>query len=61
MDKENLKFSIIIPVRRINDFMRENISYLKKLEYKNFEVIIVVDFEEDYDFGRRSKPYRAGD
>jgi cellulose synthase/poly-beta-1,6-N-acetylglucosamine synthase-like glycosyltransferase len=50
MKSSNLKFSVIIPVRRINDFMCENITYLKKLEHKNFEVLILVDFEEDYDF-----------
>jgi len=44
------KFSIIIPVRQINDFLKESITYLKKLEYQNFEVIIILDTYEPYDF-----------
>ena len=44
------KFSIIIPVRKINVFLQENISHLKELSYKNFEVIIITDEEEKYDF-----------
>ncbi len=46
-----IKFSIIIPVRKINEFLKENISYLKKLSYKNFEVVIVTDDKEYYQFG----------
>ncbi len=45
-----IKFSIIIPVRTINEFLRENISYLMKLDYDAFEVIIIPDNEETYDF-----------
>jgi len=45
-----IKFSIIIPVRTINDYLRESIPHIKKLDYENFEVLIVVDFESDYDF-----------
>jgi len=44
------KFSIVIPVRKINAFLQENISHLKELKYKNFEVIIITDEEEKYDF-----------
>lgn len=45
-----IKFSIIIPCRSINAFLRENISNLKKLNYHNFEVVIVLDEKENYDF-----------
>lgn len=45
-----LLFSIIIPVRGINAFLRENISHLRQLDYSNLEVIIVVDEFENYDF-----------
>jgi len=45
-----IKFSIIIPVRTINDFLKENIAHLKKLNYDAFEVLIIVDFESNYDF-----------
>ncbi len=41
-----MKFSIIIPSRTVNDFLKENIRHLKELNYKNFEVILVLD-EED--------------
>lgn len=44
-----IKFSIIIPVRKINDYLKESIPYLKNLDYKNFEVLIVVDFTSDYE------------
>lgn len=50
MTTKNNKFSIIIPVRTINDFIRENIAHLKQLEYQNFEVIIITDAKEQYDF-----------
>lgn len=45
-----MKFSIIIPVRSINVFLRENVEKLIELEYGNFEVIIVVDEPESFDF-----------
>jgi len=44
------KFSIIIPVRKINEFLKENISHLKELTYQNFEEVIITDEEESYDF-----------
>ncbi|GIW69574.1 MAG: hypothetical protein KatS3mg101_0321 [Patescibacteria group bacterium] len=46
-----IKFSVIIPVRKINEFLKENISYLKQLAYENFEAIIITDEEEKFDFG----------
>ncbi len=46
-----IKFSIIIPVRKINDYVKENIARIKKLDYPDFEVFIVTDEEEKYDFG----------
>jgi len=45
--RQPLKFSIIIPVRKINDYVRESSRYLKKLKYENFEVIIVTDEPEE--------------
>ena len=42
-----VKYSIIIPVRAINDFVKENIFHLKKMNYQNFEVLILVDFENE--------------
>lgn len=43
-------FSVVIPVRSINDYLIENISFLKKLTFADFEVIIVLDNGEKYDF-----------
>ena len=43
-------FSIVIPVRSVNAYLRENIYYLKRLDYPNFEVIVVLDEEEDTSF-----------
>lgn len=57
------KFSIIIPVRKINDYVKESIARIKKLDYSEFEVFIVTDEDEssDYDFGgRRIKLISSG-
>jgi glycosyltransferase involved in cell wall biosynthesis len=48
--KTPLKFSIIIPVRKINDYVKESIGYINKLKYQNYEVIILTDEPESYDF-----------
>jgi len=48
--KYKLRFSIIIPVRKINEYLEESIPYIKKLNYDNFEVIIITDEKCDYDF-----------
>ena len=34
-------FSIIIPVKEINDYLRESVPYLMGLDYANFEILIV--------------------
>lgn len=44
------KFSIIIPVRYINDYLKENIKCIKALTFKDFEVLIVTDELEKFDF-----------
>lgn len=46
-----MKFSVIIPVRAINEFIKENIIHLKQLNYQDFEVLIITDAKEQYDFG----------
>jgi glycosyltransferase involved in cell wall biosynthesis len=38
-----MKVSIIIPVREINDYIRESIPYILKQTYKDFEIIIFPD------------------
>lgn len=45
-----VKFSIIIPVRKINDFVKENITHIKGMSYRNFEVLIITDEKEEHDF-----------
>lgn len=37
MDKADIKFSIIIPVQKINDYILETCGKLKDLKKKNFE------------------------
>ncbi len=44
-----MTFSIIIPVRSINDYIKENIEALKMLDYPTFEVLILTD-SDLYDF-----------
>jgi len=39
------KVSIIIPVKEINDYIREAIPYHLALEYDDFEILIFPDFE----------------
>lgn len=46
-----IKFSIIMPVRKINDFVKESTDRIKKLDYQDFEVFIVTDEVVEYDFG----------
>ena len=47
---KDIKFSVIIIVRSINDHLRENIDYIKRQKYKNYEVLIVTDAQDRYDF-----------
>lgn len=43
----NLKFSIIIPVKSINKYLRNNITKIKKINYQNWELIILIDSKEN--------------
>lgn len=36
-------FSIIIPIRIKNDYLKETLSYLKKQTYQNFEILVITD------------------
>lgn len=40
------KFSIIIPVKQLNDYIDESMSFIRQLDYRNFEVLILPDFDE---------------
>jgi len=41
------KFSIIIPVKQINNFIKENVSAIIAGSYQSFEIIILVDNKEN--------------
>ena len=36
-------FSVIIPVRQMNSYLKETLAYLKKQTVKNFEILIITD------------------
>ena len=38
-------FSIIIPVKEINDYLRESVPYLLALDYEDFEILILPNLE----------------
>lgn len=40
---KNIFFSVIIPVRSENDYLRETVRHLQNQSYKNFEVLIITD------------------
>lgn len=42
-----LKFSIIIPVKSINKYLKNNVKKIKKINYENWELIILVDSNEN--------------
>lgn len=41
-----VKFSIIIPVQRIHDYLREHLKHHLKQKYQDFEIIILSDIKE---------------
>lgn len=45
-----VKFSVIIATRKVSDFLKESISAIKGLNYNLFEVLIVTDAYEHFDF-----------
>lgn len=44
------KISIIIPVREINDYIKESIPYILELDYPDFEIFIFPDEETSISF-----------
>jgi cellulose synthase/poly-beta-1,6-N-acetylglucosamine synthase-like glycosyltransferase len=42
--------SIIIPVKAINEFIRESLSYIQQLDYQDFEVLIFPDEDKGESF-----------
>lgn len=51
-EKEEMKVSIIIPVKKINKYIRESVSYILKLDYENFEIIILPDKKTNKNFSK---------
>ncbi|MCK4781662.1 glycosyltransferase [Candidatus Parcubacteria bacterium] len=43
MTKYQPRVSIIIPVKQINDYIRESVSHILNLDYENFEILIFPD------------------
>lgn len=54
-----MKFTVIIPTRAINDYLKEAVSKLKKVSYYDFEVIIVLDKYIKVNFGLRETRFRV--
>ena len=57
-------FSIIIPVKEINDYLRESVPYLLALDYEDFEILILPNLEpsnlESFFFNERVKIIASG-
>jgi len=57
-------FSIIIPVKEINDYLRESVPYLLALDYEDFEILILPNLEpsnlESIFFNERVKMIASG-
>ena len=45
------RFSIIIPVKEINDYVRETVSYIQALDLHNWELIIVPNGPDQNEWG----------
>lgn len=54
------KFSVVIPVRTINDYLKETITHLEELDYPNFEVIVITDTWEQYPTDSRFRFLASG-
>lgn len=46
------KVSIIIPVKEINDYIRQAMEYYAKLDYDNYEILIFPDHPSEEEFPR---------
>jgi len=54
MKKNKPKFSIIIPVKEINDYIKESIKNILNQSCKSFEIIVVVDEKKNEKFPKTS-------
>jgi len=48
--QDHVMFSVIVPLKKCNDFLEENVKALLKGSYKNFEIIILPDKKEKKKF-----------
>ncbi len=55
-----MKFSIIIPIIKVNDYLKENIENILKLNYKNFEIIVFTDKKDLKNKFRKTKIISTG-
>lgn len=39
-------FSVIVPVKAINDFVRENVREFLSLDYRNWEILVITNLDE---------------
>jgi cellulose synthase/poly-beta-1,6-N-acetylglucosamine synthase-like glycosyltransferase len=46
MPRSNLRISVLIPLRRINDYVRESLDHLSRQTYRNFDVYVITDEPE---------------
>jgi len=47
MQSKNLMASIIVPCKRIDSYAKECIDYCKKLDYENYEIIVLPDEQNE--------------
>ena len=49
MRSSDLKVSVLIPLRRLNDYVRESLEHLARQTFRNFDVYVVTDEPEECD------------
>jgi len=54
-----MKFSIIIPMKKISEYFKGALPYFEKQTFKSFEILILTDNQEDYSF-KKSKIISTG-
>ena len=47
MQSKNLMASIIVPCKRIDSYTKECVDYCKKLDYENYEIIVLPDEQNE--------------
>ena len=55
-----MKFSIIIPVKEVNDYLIENISYISSIDSNDWELIILPNEDEENKWGEKVKIIATG-